>query len=170
MQGPEDVSNFLKYAIALTRVHLQLSKLVTPVVQNRRRHDCCLAHEYTCSLMRVPSRVNIASLSHKQAVPLHIGRRHDIDASSAGSGSWWRFGKRTPATAPSTLRMQLNVFQVNSMPDAHRERRLAEIREVHARYSSKQLENDKTTRVLEAGFGKEFTDRYMRTGVYRSHT
>lgn len=35
LQGPEDVSNFLKYAIALTRVHLQLSKLITPVTQNR---------------------------------------------------------------------------------------------------------------------------------------
>lgn len=43
---------------------------------------------------------------------------------------------------------------------------MAEIREAHARYSAKQLENDKTTRVLEAGFGKEFTKRYMRTGVY----
>lgn len=80
-QGPEDVSNFLKYAIALTRVHLQLSKLITPVTQNR-------------------------------------------------------------------------------------DRRLAEIREAHARYSAKQLENDKTTRVLEAGFGKEFCNRYMRTVVF----
>jgi hypothetical protein len=42
---------------------------------------------------------------------------------------------------------------------------LAEIREAHARYSAKQLENDKTTRVLEAGFGAEFTKRYMRTGA-----
>lgn len=42
---------------------------------------------------------------------------------------------------------------------------MAEIREAHARYSAKQLENDKTTRVLEAGFGKEFTKRYMRTGT-----
>ena len=47
-----------------------------------------------------------------------------------------------------------------------RERRLAEIKEAHARYSAKQLENDKTTRVLEAGFGKEFSDRYMRTVVF----
>jgi hypothetical protein len=43
---------------------------------------------------------------------------------------------------------------------------MAEIREAHARYSAKQLENDKTTRVLEAGFGKEFTKRYMRTGTH----
>ena len=34
-QGPEDVANFLKYAIALTRVHLQLARLITPVVHNR---------------------------------------------------------------------------------------------------------------------------------------
>lgn len=54
-----------------------------------------------------------------------------------------------------------------SQPSAcrHRERRLAEIAEAHRRYCAKQLENDKTTRVLEAGFGKEFSDRYMRTVV-----
>jgi len=46
-----------------------------------------------------------------------------------------------------------------------RERRLAEIRAAHARYCAKQLENDKTTRVLESGFGKAFSDRYMRTGA-----
>jgi len=40
VQGAEDVSNFLKYAIALTRVHLQLARLVTPVVQNRCARFC----------------------------------------------------------------------------------------------------------------------------------
>lgn len=81
-EGPEQVSNFLKYAIALSRVHLQLARLVQPV------------------------------------------------------------------------------------EGANKKRRLEEIKEAHARYCAKQLENDKTTRVLEAGFGKEFSDRYMRTVVF----
>lgn len=51
------------------------------------------------------------------------------------------------------------------LPCVRRERRLAEIRAAHARYCAKQLENDKTTRVLESGFGKAFSDRYMRTGA-----
>ena len=34
--GPDDVSSFLKYALGLTRAHLQLARLVQPVQSNRR--------------------------------------------------------------------------------------------------------------------------------------
>ena len=47
-----------------------------------------------------------------------------------------------------------------------RARRLADISAAHERYSLKQLENDKTTRVLEAGFGKEFAERYMQEVMF----
>ena len=47
-----------------------------------------------------------------------------------------------------------------------RARRLPDIRAAHERYSRKQLENDKTTRVLEAGFGKEFSDAYMQEVMF----
>ena len=38
---------------------------------------------------------------------------------------------------------------------------MADIQAAHERYSAKQLENDKTRRVLEAGFGKEFAEGYL---------
>lgn len=34
--GPDDVSSFLKYALGLTRAHLQLARLAQPVQTNRR--------------------------------------------------------------------------------------------------------------------------------------
>ena len=43
---------------------------------------------------------------------------------------------------------------------------MADISAAHERYSLKQLENDKTTRVLEAGFGKEFAERYMQEVMF----
>lgn len=79
--NPEDVSNFLQYALAMTRVHLQMARLAKPVQSNTKR-------------------------------------------------------------------------------------RLADISAAHSRYCEQQLLNDKTTRVLESGFGKEFSDRYMRTVVF----
>jgi phycocyanobilin:ferredoxin oxidoreductase len=47
-----------------------------------------------------------------------------------------------------------------------RERRVAEIRAAHTRFCDKQLENDKTRRVLEAAFGKEVARRYMREVLF----
>ena len=127
-QGPEDVSNFLKYAIVLTRVHLQLSKLITPLVQNR----CCLAVRLlVCQTIAISGSITAAIY---------------LTAS-----------QRRPYTFEDALPVHCGSH--------HRDRRMAEIREAHARYSAQQLENDKTTRVLEAGFGKEFTKRYMRTGA-----
>lgn len=41
-------------------------------------------------------------------------------------------------------------------------RRLAAMHAAHQRYCEKQLENDKTRRVLEAAFGAELSGRYMR--------
>lgn len=43
---------------------------------------------------------------------------------------------------------------------------MADIQAAHERYSAKQLENDKTRRVLEAGFGKEFADGYLRDVLF----
>ncbi len=53
-----------------------------------------------------------------------------------------------------------------TLGSARRARRLADIRAAHERYSAKQLENDKTRRVLEAGFGKEFADSYLRDVLF----
>lgn len=45
-------------------------------------------------------------------------------------------------------------------------RRRAEIRAAHQRYCAKQLENDKTKRVLEKAFGSGPSDEYMRTVMF----
>lgn len=45
-------------------------------------------------------------------------------------------------------------------------RRRAEIREAHGRYCAKQLENDKTRRVLEKAFGSDVADEYMRRVMF----
>lgn len=42
----------------------------------------------------------------------------------------------------------------------------ATIRWAHARYCKKQLENDKTRRVLEASFGAEMAERYMKEVMF----
>ena len=46
------------------------------------------------------------------------------------------------------------------------QRRLAALHAAHERYCSKQLENDKTRRVLEAAFGAELSERYMREVMF----
>ena len=46
------------------------------------------------------------------------------------------------------------------------ERRRAEIRAAHERYCAKQLENDKTKKVLEKAFGSGPADEYMRTVMF----
>jgi phycocyanobilin:ferredoxin oxidoreductase len=48
------------------------------------------------------------------------------------------------------------------------ERRKAEIIAAHARYSAKQLENDKTRKVLEKSFGSGPSEEYMRTVMFDS--
>jgi phycocyanobilin:ferredoxin oxidoreductase len=45
-------------------------------------------------------------------------------------------------------------------------RRLAGIRAAHERYCAKQLENDKTRRVLEKAFGAAASEAYMRTVMF----
>jgi len=43
---------------------------------------------------------------------------------------------------------------------------MADIQAAHERYSAKQLENDKTRRVLEAGFGTDFAEGYLRDVLF----
>lgn len=45
-------------------------------------------------------------------------------------------------------------------------RRLADIRAGHERYVAKQLENDKTRKVLEKSFGAEASEDYMRSVMF----
>jgi phycocyanobilin:ferredoxin oxidoreductase len=47
-------------------------------------------------------------------------------------------------------------------------KRRAEIKAAHARYSAKQLENDKTRKVLEKSFGSGPSEDYMRTVMFDS--
>lgn len=44
--------------------------------------------------------------------------------------------------------------------------RLASLHAGHQRYVDKQLENDKTRRVLEAAFGPQLAERYMREVMF----
>ena len=45
-------------------------------------------------------------------------------------------------------------------------RRRLEIKAAHVRYCTKQLENDKTRRVLEKSFGSGPSEEYMRTVMF----
>ncbi|CAL8462694.1 g2227 [Coccomyxa elongata] len=49
-----------------------------------------------------------------------------------------------------------------------KEQRLADVRSAHERYCSKQQENAKTRRVLEAAFGGDFATRYMTEIMFDS--
>ncbi|KAG7668407.1 hypothetical protein Ndes2526B_g00872 [Nannochloris sp. 'desiccata'] len=90
---PQEVAQFLKYAIALANFHVQIGRLAVPV---------------------------------------------------GGAGTM--AGKTEEAT----------------------DRRKLEIKASHARYSAKQLENDRTRKVLEKAFGSGPSEEYMRTVMFDS--
>ncbi|EFN55495.1 hypothetical protein CHLNCDRAFT_23364, partial [Chlorella variabilis] len=60
---------------------------------------------------------------------------------------------------------QLHVQIAHPVSSSQR-RRLEALHAGHSRYCEKQLENDKTRRVLEAAFGAELTERYMRECMF----
>ena len=49
---------------------------------------------------------------------------------------------------------------------ANRRSRVREIHAAHERYCTRQLENDKTTKVLEKAFGAALTAGYMREAMF----
>lgn len=63
-------------------------------------------------------------------------------------------------------RLAAPVGSSASFSEESTRRRLAEIRACHERFASKQLENDKTRRVLESKLGSRLTEDYMTTVMF----
>jgi len=63
-------------------------------------------------------------------------------------------------------RLAAPVRAGGSITEAAAKRKIAEIEAAHKRYCEKQLENDKTRRVLENAFGSGPAEEYMRTVMF----
>lgn len=63
-------------------------------------------------------------------------------------------------------RLAAPVRATRSVSDAQAMRQRAEIQAAHERYCAKQLENDKTRRVLEGAFGSGPAEEYMRVVMF----
>jgi phycocyanobilin:ferredoxin oxidoreductase len=58
--------------------------------------------------------------------------------------------------------LTLQIAKIAHPVPPSQRRRLAALHSAHERYCCKQLDNDKTRRVLEAAFGAELSEQYMR--------
>jgi phycocyanobilin:ferredoxin oxidoreductase len=71
-----------------------------------------------------------------------------------------------PSLADQPPHYNLQIAKIAHPVGPAQRARLASLHAAHRRYVDKQLENDKTRRVLEAAFGPELAERYMREVMF----
>lgn len=163
-QSGDELGRFLKYALALTQMHVQVCGGEVGVMYVSAGVVCGAGIQAACAASAISSRtlsvaVRRPSWPGAAAFPQKLGPQSP--ARTVGTAC-----EPQRRASACYLRHSAQIAKIAHPIGAAQRRRLELLHAAHRRFCEKQLENDKTRRVLEVAFGAELAAAYMREVMF----